>query len=281
MNSFIELKNVIFKYNKKSEKEILSNISFSVNKGEFIALMGANGCGKSTLLKHLNALIIPDSGEVLIDNMNTKDETFIAKIRSLVGMIFQNPDNQIINSIVEDDVAFGPENLGIASEIIRDKVDKTLKMIGLYEKRESQTNTLSGGQKQKLAIAGVLVMNPSCILLDEPTSMLDPVSKFDLINFIKKLNKELKITIIMITHDIDEAILSNRIIVMDDGKIVIDDKPLEVLKKYEILNEIGVEMPETLELMLRLKEKGFGSGKPIIDTKQCANEIDKLLKGKM
>lgn len=281
MNEFIKLENVCFKYENcnATEKDILENISFSVNRGEFVAIMGANGSGKSTLLKQLNALIKPTGGKVFINGTDTTDISKTNLIRSKVGIVWQNPDNQTINSIVEDDVAFGPENLGISPEEIRARVDKALKTVGLFDYKDADVRTLSGGQKQKLAIAGVLAMEPDCILFDEPTSMLDPVNRKEILSVIKKLNRETKITVILVSHNINEVILADRIIVMDRGSVAFDSPVEKILNSPEILKEHNIDLPDALELMLRLRGKGFQFESLCPSEVNFVRELDRLLKG--
>lgn len=279
MSNFINIENLSFRYNE-NDNFILKDINLSINKGEFIALMGKNGCGKSTLLKHLNGLLLPTTGKVLVDGIDTKSDAMLSIIRSKVGIVLQDPSNQIISSVVEDDVAFGPENLGVAPDEIRARVDKALKMVELYDFKEFDTNSLSGGQKQRLAIAGILAMNPSCIILDEPTSMLDPRGKKEILNILKSLNKEHKITIILVTHDINEAIFSDRIIVLDNGSIALNDMPETIFKNPKVLENYDVCLPDFMALLYRLKKQGFDVKAPVLTIEDCVFELCKILKGR-
>ena len=259
MSEFIKLENVTFRYNEAAtEENILKNINLSISKGEFVTIMGANGSGKSTLLKHLNALLTPSGGCVFVDGIDTKNEKKIAKIRSKVGIVLQNPDNQIVSSVVEDDVAFGPENLGIAPSEIRARVEAALTMVDLLKFRAANTNSLSGGQKQRLAIAGVLAMNPDCILLDEPTSMLDPAGQKEILKILQKLNKENKITIVLVSHSVNEAAISDRVIILEKGSVASDLPPKDLLGSPATMKKFGLEPPETTSLMLGLANKGLG-----------------------
>lgn len=229
----IEIKNVSFSYvNEVAEPpvktQVISNLSLDINRGEFVAVLGHNGSGKSTLAKMINGINLPENGDVVVDGMNTKDESRLLDIRQTVGMVFQNPDNQIVATIVEEDVAFALENMGVEPKEIRRRVDEALKTVGMYEYREHAPHKLSGGQKQRIAIAGVIAMNPECIVLDEPTAMLDPNGRQEVMKTIKRLNEEQNITIVLITHYMDEAAQAKRVVVVDDGKIIIDDVPKKV-----------------------------------------------------
>lgn len=259
----IKIKDLIFRYQKKNdegevvhETTAVDGVSMEVHRGEFVAILGHNGSGKSTLAKHINGILFPSDGDVFVKDMNTKEEANIWSIRQSAGMVFQNPDNQIIGTIVEEDVAFGPENLGVPTEEIWERVDKCLKAVRMEAFREKSPNKLSGGQKQRVAIAGVLAMEPDCIILDEPTAMLDPKGRRGVIQAVKELNKEKGITILLITHYMDEVIDADRIFVMDKGKVVMNDKPEEIFKRVDELKELGLEVPFATELAWQLRKEG-------------------------
>lgn len=274
----IDVSNISFQYNNANKElgVVLDNIDFKVNDGEFVAVLGHNGSGKSTLAKHLNAILLPNSGSVEIDGMDTKDEFHLWDIRSRVAMVFQNPDNQIVATIVEDDVAFAAENLGIPSDEIRSRVDKALDAVDMLEFKNHAPHLLSGGQKQRIAIAGIIAMQPKAIVLDEPTAMLDPTGRCEVMNTIIKLNKELGITIILITHNMDEAVLANRVVVMDSGNIILDNTPREVFSNVELLKEIGLDVPQSTEIAWELKKSGFDITCDILSVDECIEEIYKL-----
>ena len=238
--SFIHVENVTFRYGTDdplSLKEALSGVSLAVEKGEFVALLGHNGCGKSTLAKHFNAMLLPTSGKVFVDGMDTTEEALKYEIRRRVGLVLQNPDNQLVASIVEEDVAFGPENLGVPPKEIRQRVDDALKAVEMYDYRLAAPYKLSGGQKQRVAIAGIIAMQPECIVLDEPTAMLDPRGRTEVLDTIHKLNQELGITIVLITHYMDEAVTADRVVVMDSGRILTEGTPKEVFSNVELLKQ--------------------------------------------
>lgn len=279
-DSMITLNNVCFSYDSEEElipKTVLDNINLTIGEGEFVAVLGHNGCGKSTLAKHLNAILIPKSGDVWIRDMNTKDEKNLMTIRQNVGMVFQNPDNQIVATIVEDDVAFAPENLGVPPQEIRERVDWALKSVGMYEFRRKAPHTLSGGQKQRVAIAGILAMMPKCIVLDEPTAMLDPVGRAEVMKTIQMLNHEYHITVILITHYMDEAALCNRVIVMQKGHIVMDDIPKHVFSKVDTMRALGLDVPQTTELLYDLKKMGYPVKSDILTVDECVEALMNLL----
>lgn len=257
-----------------SKKRAIDNISLSINEGEFVCILGKNGSGKSTLAKCLNALILPTSGEVNIYGMNTQNEDDIINIRKNIGMAFQNPDNQIVASIVEEDVAFGMENLAIPSDEMNRRIDESLKSLGIQELREAMTSKLSGGQKQKVSIAGILAMKSKIIVLDEPTSMIDKNGRRDLLDKVKKLNKEEKITVILISHYIEEITYADRVIVLNKGKVVLDDTPKNVLLKEEILNNSGIELPYIPMMATELKKKG----KALVGNELSVDELCQYLK---
>ena len=236
---------------------VFEDLNLRVEEGTFVAVLGSNGCGKSTLAKHFNAILLPTGGTVWVCGMDTAQEDRIIPIRRNVGMVFQNPDNQIVANVVEEDVAFGPENLGVASPEIRNRVDKALKQVGMYEYREHAPHLLSGGQKQRIAIAGVIAMEPKCIVLDEPTAMLDPKGRREVMETILRLNKEKKITVVLITHHMDEAAQAQRVVVLHKGKVACDGTPGEVFSQVELLHSIGLAAPDTVELCWELNQKGF------------------------
>ena len=265
MNNIIEVKNVTFVYDDNEQKDtILENFSLNILRGSFTVILGHNGSGKSTLAKLLNGLYKPTSGEVFVDGISTADEETEIEIKRRVGLVFQNPDNQLVASIVEDDVAFGPENLGHSPEIIRQEVDDALKAVDMYEFRKSTPHRLSGGQKQRIAIAGIIAMKPDCVVLDEPTAMLDPKGRAEIISTIKKLNKEHGITIVLITHFMEEAVDAERVIVMDNGNIVADSSPNIIFSDIKLLKEVGLDVPQTTELLYRLRLGGLDISTDVI-----------------
>lgn len=280
--NFISLENVVFSYtddeNVKSVKNAVDGVTLDIKKGEFVALLGHNGCGKSTIAKHLNAMLLPDSGRVLIDGDDTSDEEKTYDIRKKVGLVLQNPDNQLVASIVEEDVAFGPENLGIPPQEIRERVDYALKAVGMYEYREHAPFKLSGGQKQRVAIAGILAMLPECIVLDEPTAMLDPNGRDEVLSTLIKLNKEKNITVVLITHYMDEAVLADRVVVMDSGKILTQGTPDEVFSQVELLKKHRLDVPQSTELANKLCGCGVKINKMPLDTEACVKMLEEVLK---
>ena len=265
---------------ERTSPDILKDISLSIDKGDFVALLGHNGSGKSTFAKHMNAILLPSAGTMTVDGIDTKDESQRFTLRSHVGMVFQNPDNQIVATIVEEDVAFGPENLGIPPQEIRKRVDDALKAVELYEYREHAPSQLSGGQKQRVAIAGIIAMRPDCIVLDEPTAMLDPSGIREVMNTIHMLNREYGITIVLITHYMEEAAQANRVVVMDDGKVVLDNTPKEVFSHVETLKKIGLDVPQVTELAYRLQQAGCPVDVHMISEEECVASLTKLLSGK-
>jgi len=278
--SFIHVENVTFRYGTDdplSLKEALSGVSLAVEKGEFVALLGHNGCGKSTLAKHFNAMLLPTSGKVFVDGMDTTEEALKYEIRRRVGLVLQNPDNQLVASIVEEDVAFGPENLGVPPKEIRQRVDDALKAVEMYDYRLAAPYKLSGGQKQRVAIAGIIVMQPECIVLDEPTAMLDPRGRTEVLDTIHKLNQELGITIVLITHYMDEAVTADRVVVMDSGRILTEGTPKEVFSKVELLKQHHLDVPQATELCYRLRACGCQVPLGILDAEECVGILEKLL----
>ena len=252
---------------------VFRELDISIQEGEFVAILGSNGCGKSTLAKHFNAILLPSGGKVWVWGMDTSNEEKIIPIRRKVGMVFQNPDNQIVANVVEEDVAFGPENLGIAAPEIRNRVDRALKQVGMYEYREHAPHLLSGGQKQRIAIAGVIAMAPKCIVLDEPTAMLDPKGRREVMQTITKLNAEKKITVVLITHHMDEAAQAQRVVVLHKGKVKADGTPREVFSQVNMLHELGLAAPETVELCWELKKQGFDLPLNALTTEECAQAL--------
>jgi len=275
--NFIEVKNVSFRYSEDSEDFVIKDLNLVIKKGEFVAIIGPNGSGKSTLAKLFNALMVPSRGDVIVKGMNTRDKDKIWDIRKTVGLVFQNPDNQLVASIVEEDVAFGPENLGIPPAEIRQRVENALKAVGMYNYKDFAVHLLSGGQKQRVAIAGLLAMLPECIVLDEPTAMLDPVGRKEVINTVTKLNREKGITVIYITHFMDETLAADRILVMDNGRIVLEDTPINVFKRIELLKGLNLDVPPMVELAYLLNKEGVPVNQNIITIDEMVNEICQLL----
>lgn len=277
----IEFQNVSFRYDSEEEGVqlplVAENLNLQIHKGEFVAILGHNGSGKSTLAKLTNAILLPTSGKVLVDGMDTSDEDLKIKIRQTVGMVFQNPDNQIVATIVEEDVAFGPENLGVEPKEIRRRVDESLKAVGMYEFRKREPHRLSGGQKQRVAIAGIIAMLPRCIVLDEPTAMLDPRGRQEVMSTMLKLNREMGMTVVFITHFMDEAVQADRVVVMDDAKIIMDGKPKEVFKQVERLEEIGLDVPQPTKLAQLLRQEGYNLPDDILDVDECIEKLSAFL----
>ncbi len=256
---------------------VLDGVDLEVTAGSFVAVLGHNGSGKSTLAKHMNAILLPTGGKVYVDGIDTADEARLLDIRRTVGMVFQNPDNQIVASVVEEDVAFAPENLGVPSEEIRRRVDDALKAVGMYEYREHAPHLLSGGQKQRVAIAGVLAMAPRCIVLDEPTAMLDPVGRREVLETIKALNRTSGVTVVLITHHMDEAAQADRLVVMSKGRIVADGPPKKVFADVEGLKAVGLTVPETVELCWELRQDGLDLPLDALTDEECAQALCRLL----
>ena len=275
----LKTENLTFRYTTQEgvAPTVLDGVSLSVRPGEFVAVLGHNGSGKSTLAKHFNAILLPTSGKVYVDGMDTCDEELLLDIRRRVGMVFQNPDNQIVASVVEEDVAFGPENLGVPSAEIRERVDEALAAVGMSEYARHAPHLLSGGQKQRVAIAGVLAMRPRCIVLDEPTAMLDPVGRKEVIDTVKRLNREQGITVVLITHHMDEAAQADRLIVMHDGHIMADDSPEQVFQNVDGLRSLGLEVPEPVALLYELRQAGVDVPLTALTVDGCAAALKKLL----
>lgn len=278
-DTIIKFDNVSFAYELEDEGVVnaVNDFSLEVPEGQFLAVLGHNGCGKSTVAKLINGILVPNKGKVTVEGMDTSDEEKTVDIRKTVGMVFQNPDNQIVATIVEDDVAFGPENLGVEPSEIRKAVDSALKAVGMYEFRKREPHRLSGGQKQRVAIAGVIAMNTKCIVMDEPTAMLDPQGRKEVMDTVMKLNREFGITVILITHYMDEAVKADRVIVMDGGRIAMDGTPKEVFRNVERMKKLGLDVPQATELAYRLRKKGFKLLEDILDENECAEAILKVL----
>ena len=278
-DTIIKFDNASFAYELEDEGVVnaVNDFSLEVPEGQFLAVLGHNGCGKSTVAKLINGILVPNKGKVTVEGMDTSDEEKTVDIRKTVGMVFQNPDNQIVATIVEDDVAFGPENLGVEPSEIRKAVDSALKAVGMYEFRKREPHRLSGGQKQRVAIAGVIAMNTKCIVMDEPTAMLDPQGRKEVMDTVMKLNREFGITVILITHYMDEAVKADRVIVMDGGRIAMDGTPKEVFRNVERMKKLGLDVPQATELAYRLRKKGFKLPEDILDENECAEAILKVL----
>ena len=279
--NIIEFQNVSFRYESEEEEVqlplVAENLNLVIQECDFVAILGHNGSGKSTFAKLTNAILLPSSGRVLVDGMDTSDEDLKIKIRQTVGMVFQNPDNQIVATIVEEDVAFGPENLGVEPKEIRRRVDESLKAVGMYEFRKREPHRLSGGQKQRVAIAGIIAMLPRCIVLDEPTAMLDPRGRQEVMSTMLKLNREMGMTVVFITHFMDEAVKADRVVVMDDAKIIMDGKPKEFFSKVEKLEEIGLDVPQPTKLAQLLRREGYDLPEDILDVDECVEKLAAFL----
>jgi len=270
---------LVYKYPQSEDEQpklAINGLDLEVNKGEFLVVLGHNGSGKSTFAKHINALLIPTDGEVYVDGLRTSEESNLWLIRNIAGMVFQNPDNQLVATIVEEDVAFGPENLGVEPKEIRKRVNESLETVGMSEYKRHAPHLLSGGQKQRVAIAGVLAMKPDCIVFDEPTAMLDPSGRKEVMNNIKELNKEYGITIILITHFMDEAAKGDRIVVVDDGKIIMDGTPRAVFSQVKTMKAIGLDVPQVTELAYELKNAGINISTEILNVDEMVNALCQL-----
>ncbi len=279
--TMFSVNDLCFRYEENGTDEkavVLDNISLTIKKGSFVALLGHNGCGKSTLAKHLNAMLLPLGGSVLVKDMDTANEDNVYAIRSTVGMVLQNPDNQLVSTIVEEDVAFGPENLGVPPKEIRKRVDTALHTVDMYDYRLHASHKLSGGQKQRVAIAGVLAMNPECIVLDEPTAMLDPVGRREVLDTICRLHREQGITVVLITHYMEEAVLADRVVVMEQGKLVMDGTPREIFSQAEKLKEMQLDVPQPTELAHLLNRDGIAVPTDILTVEECVETLSLLLK---
>ncbi len=276
----IDVKNLSFSYDDDEEKYVIKDLNLHIDKGSFVAVLGHNGSGKSTLAKHLNGILLPKSGRVYVGGLDTADENNIFNIRSSAGMVFQNPDNQIVAAVVEDEVAFAPENLGVESSEIRRRVDECLKIVNMTEFAKSSPSRLSGGQKQRVAIAGVLAMEPDCIILDEATAMLDPQGRKEVMKTIRALNKKRGMTVVLITHYMEEAALADRVVVMEKGRAVMDDVPKKVFSQVERIKGIGLDVPQVTELLHSLRKKGIDVPEDIITIDECEKFLLDRIKGK-
>ncbi len=286
MSAIVEAKHLVFRYpaayeddeqEQKQSEPVLKDVSITIEKGSFVAVLGHNGSGKSTFAKHINAILVPDEGKVYVEGLDTSDEENLFAIRQKAGMVFQNPDNQIVATIVEEDVAFAPENLGVDPAEIRQRVDAALKAVKMYEYRNHAPTQLSGGQKQRVAIAGVIAMQPDCIVLDEPTAMLDPQGRQEVMETIRRLNREKGVTIVLITHYMEEAAQSDRVVVIDGGRVLLDDTPRRVFKQVETLKSVGLDVPQVTELAHLLRQEGIMISDEIITNDECIAALDALL----
>ena len=278
MSTMIEVRDLTFAYPAQEEEQqqgtvALRNVDLTIEKGSFVAVLGHNGSGKSTLAKHMNAVLLPSGGRVFVAGMDTLDEQQIIAIRRAVGMVFQNPDNQIVANVVEEDVAFGPENLGVPSADIRRRVDEALAAVGMDAFTRHAPHLLSGGQKQRIAIAGIIAMAPQCIVLDEATAMLDPAGRREVLATIETLHREMGITVVLITHHMDEAILADRVVVMNEGRVAMDGTPTEVFTRVEELEEMGLTVPDTVQLLYRLRAAGYDVPLDALDVEACADAV--------
>ena len=281
MEKIISVENLAYTYpglDERSSVQVFEDLNLQVEQGTFVAVLGGTGCGKSTLAKHFNSILLPTGGKVWVCGMDTQDENKLISIRRSVGMVFQNPDNQIVANVVEEDVAFGPENLGVASPAIRQRVDNALKQVGMYEYREHAPHLLSGGQKQRVAIAGVIAMEPKCIVLDEPTAMLDPRGRREVMETVSRLSREKGITVILITHHMDEAAQAQRVVVLNKGHVAADGTPQEVFSQVELLHNIGLAAPETVELCYELNRVGFDLPLDQLSVEECAQTLYNAVK---
>ena len=279
--SIIKTESLSFTYPASGERlalPVFENLNIEIEEGSFTAIIGPNGCGKSTLAKHFNAVLLPSGGKVWVAGLDSADEEKLLEIRRQIGMVFQNPDNQIVANVVEEDVAFAPENLGVPSPEIRRRVDEALKTVGMYEYAEHAPHLLSGGQKQRVAIAGVLAMEPRCIVLDEPTAMLDPRGREEVVSTVAKLNRERGITVVLITHHMSEAVSADRVVVMREGGILTDGSPREVFSQVELLRQAGLDVPQTTDLLYRLRQSGWDVPLDALTPEECAEAIAAALK---
>lgn len=281
MDQAIQIENLCYHYpslDNRAEVPIFEGLNLEIEQGSFVAILGSNGSGKSTLAKHFNAILLPCGGSVRVYDMDTRDEEKLIPIRRRVGMVFQNPDNQIVANVVEEDVAFAPENLGVASPAIRQRVDRALQDVGMYEYRKHAPHLLSGGQKQRIAIAGVIAMEPKCIVLDEPTAMLDPRGRREVMETVKRLNQQKKITVVLITHHMDEAAQADRVVVIHKGKIRSDGTPKTVFSDVKLLHQLGLAAPETVELCYALDKEGMNLPLDLLTSEECAQAIFQQLR---
>ena len=281
MSEIISVEHLAYTYPGVDETPgvpVFEDMNLKIQEGSFVAILGTNGCGKSTLAKHFNSILLPTGGKVYVCGIDTSNEERVMSVRRNVGMVFQNPDNQIVANVVEEDVAFGPENLGVASPEIRRRVDNALKQVDMYEYRKHAPHLLSGGQKQRIAIAGIIAMEPKCIVLDEPTAMLDPRGRREVIDTIGRLNREKGITVVLITHHMDEAAKADRVVVLDKGKVAADGTPREVFSQVELLHSIGLAAPETVELCWELNRQGYDLPLDALEPEECAQALYERLK---
>ena len=284
--NMVQADNLSFEYIRRNEEgevesisKAIDGVSMTINKGDFVAILGHNGSGKSTLAKHINALLSPTEGTLIVDGMDTADEGNVWKIRQKAGMVFQNPDNQIIGQVVEEDVGFGPENMGVPTKEIWERVDESLKAVRMDKFRKSSPNHLSGGQKQRVSIAGVIAMHPKCIIMDEPTAMLDPAGRREVLETVHRLNRELGITVVLITHHMDECIAADRLIVMSDGEIIADGTPKQVFPQVELMRANGLDVPATVGLLYALKRRGCELPLDALTVEECAEALYQYFKG--
>lgn len=277
MPKVIRIENLTYKYDDEKNKNAVDDVNLSIEEGEFVVIIGHNGSGKSTLAKHFNGIFLPTEGDVYVKDMNTKSDELIWDIRQSAGMVFQNPDNQIVATVVEDDVAFGPENLGIEKSEIRRRVDEALGLVRMTEFAKRQPHNLSGGQKQRVAIAGIIAMSPDCIIFDEPTAMLDPRGRKEVVDTIIRLNKEQGKTIVHITHYMDEATEADRVIVMEEGRIIMEGKPREIFSKVKELKDLGLDVPQMTDLAYELIEEGVPLSKEILTVEEMVEGLCQLI----
>lgn len=275
MSTMIKIEHLTYEYANEEDEEVaaVDDVSLEIEKGEFVVVLGHNGSGKSTLAKHINALLLPTKGDIFVNGMNTRDPQKLWDIRKTAGMVFQNPDNQLVATIVEEDVAFGPENLGVPPEEIRQRVDDSLRLVGMEAYKKHAPHMLSGGQKQRIAIAGVLAMNPECIILDEPTAMLDPMGRREVMDTVLKLNKENGKTIVHITHYMDEAVFADKIVIMEQGKAIKMGTPKEIFRDVEEIKAIGLDVPQVTELAFELKKEGIDISTEILTIEEMVKSI--------
>ena len=279
-DNIITLEHVTFQYNKEegTPVQVLKDISLDIQEGSFVAVLGHNGCGKSTLAKHMNAILLPSGGIVYVGGIDTRSDEEWMEVRRTVGMVFQNPDNQIVSNVVEEDVAFAPENLGVPTEEIRRRVDKALEIVGMSAYSTHAPHLLSGGQKQRVAIAGIIAMEPKCIVLDEPTAMLDPIGRQEVLETIVKLNREQGTTVVLITHHMDEAAQADRLIVMNDGSVIADGHPKTVFQQVEELKGVGLTVPDTIALLYQLRQAGVDVPLDALSVEECAAAIAQVIR---
>ncbi|MGN0664019.1 MAG: energy-coupling factor transporter ATPase [Negativibacillus sp.] len=280
MNDFIEARGISFSYAMEDDPNpirVFENLDFTIGQGELVAILGHNGSGKSTLAKHFNAILLPDEGQLTVDGMDTQDNDKLYDIRQEVGMVFQNPDNQIVATVVEEDVAFGLENMGVEPSEIRRRVDQALESVGISEYKTHAPHRLSGGQKQRVAIAGIIAMRPRCIVLDEPTAMLDPQGRGEVMRTILDLNRNYGITIVLITHYMDEAAQCDRVVVMDSGAVLLDSTPKEVFSHVKMLKSVGLDVPQATEICYELNKAGYTMPTEVLSVRDCADELQKLI----